>query len=147
MRIFKWALFFVFSFAVSFILIMTFSQASFKQAVPGRIFTYITPAIPIYYYILGSFLIGLLLGLFVAFYNFITSIPGSFKKSKKIKKLEKDVDFLSDQQASISPPIEEPPPVEETVKEPQDISEPEKEESKKTSENLKDDDAIDSFIG
>ncbi len=103
MKLLKWGIFFIFAFVVSFIILRTFSQDVFKEAVPARLLGNETPAIPIYMYIAGAFTLGLLIGLFVAVYNFVTSASDSFKKSKRLKELEKEVDFLKDQQANMSP--------------------------------------------
>ncbi len=108
MNFLKWSLFFLVSFAISFILISTFSQDVFKEIVPARILWYATPSIPIYYYITGSFFAGLFIGLFVAVYNYFTSTANSLKKSRRIKDLEKEVDLLSEQQAQAAPGIEAP---------------------------------------
>ncbi len=103
MKLLKWSVFFIFAFVVSFIILRTFSQDVFKEAVPARVLGNETPAIPIYIYIAGAFTLGLVIGLFVAVYNFVTGASEGFKKSKRIKELEKELDFLKDQQVNMSP--------------------------------------------
>lgn len=103
MKLLKWGVFFVFAFVVSFIILRTFSQDVFKEAVPARILGNQTPAIPIYIYIAAAFVVGLIIGFFVVVYNFVTSASENYKKSKRIKELEKELDFLKDQQANMSP--------------------------------------------
>lgn len=148
MKILKWVLIFLIAFTISFILLHTFSQPVFKHKASAIILRYTAPAIPIYWYVAGSFVIGFLIGLAAVINNFITSTAGSFKKSKKIKELEKEVDFLSDQQASMTSPAEAPPHLEEPVEEPQnkvipEEEKPEEEDEKKPSDG-KD---INSFLG
>ncbi len=90
MKFLKWSLFFLFSFAVSWILISTFSQDEFSKDAPGVIFVYSTPSIPIYIYVAGAFLLGLLIGLTVAVFNYISLTARGSRKSRQIKSLEKD---------------------------------------------------------
>jgi uncharacterized membrane protein YciS (DUF1049 family) len=91
MRLIKWVLFFIFSFAVSWILIITFSQAAFKTPTPMRMFTYTTPAFPVYYYIAGAFTAGLIIGLLIAGYYFIMLNARIHKKEKSIRELETEI--------------------------------------------------------
>lgn len=147
MKVLKWVLFFLIAFTISFILLRTFSQDIFKHKASAIIIRYTAPAIPIYWYVAGSFIIGFLIGLAAVINNFITSTAGSFKKSKRIKELEKEVDFLSDPPAGITSQ-DESPPIEESVEEPPPEHLPEEEESEDADEkkSLNDKD-IDSFIG
>jgi uncharacterized membrane protein YciS (DUF1049 family) len=71
MKILKWLVVFIVAFLFAWILIFTFTQEQFKQVASARILAYWTPAIPIYFYVAGAFGIGLLLGLFAAFYYYI----------------------------------------------------------------------------
>lgn len=148
MKILKWVLFFLIAFTISFILLRTFSQDVFKQKASAIILGYTTPEISIYYYVAGSFIIGFCIGLAAVINNFITSTAGSFKKSKKIKELEKEVDFLNDQQASMTSPVEAPPHLEEPVEEPQNKVIPEEEKPEEEDEKEPSDDGdINSFLG
>ncbi len=97
MKFLKWSLFFLFSFAVSWILISTFSQEEFSKEAPGVIFVYSTPSIPIYFYVAGAFLLGLLIGLMVAVFNYISLSSKGSRKSRKIKSLEKEITKLGAQ--------------------------------------------------
>lgn len=94
MRIFKWITGFVISFTVAWILIFTFTQQPFKQLVPARILTYWTPSIPIYVYVAGAFVIGLLVGLLVIFLNFISFQSKLHHKQKEIVKLQQELSQL-----------------------------------------------------
>lgn len=104
MRLVKWAIVFVFSFAVSLVVVTTFVRPAFRAPVSAGVFGYTTPAFPMYYYIVGAFLTGLAIGLLVAFYNFFSRAVDSSRKGKRIKQLEKEVDFLSDQRAAEAAP-------------------------------------------
>ncbi len=94
MKLFKWALIFIFCLLLAIILIQNFTLEAFKQSVSAHILFYTTPQIPVYSYMIGSFISGLFIGLFVALYNFISSTKNNRKKSKEIKKLEKERDAL-----------------------------------------------------
>lgn len=150
MKLLKWGVVFLSSFFISFILIQTFSQDAFKELAPGRIIKFTTPSIPIYWYIIGSFLTGLCVGLIVAFYNFITSTSTSFRKSRRIKELEKDVDYLSDQNKEPSDD-EHKESEDDTAEEEEPVYEPDEDVDKtpdKETEKKKDpDEDLDSFIG
>jgi TolA-binding protein len=101
MKFVKWGIFFAVAFVISFILLRTFSQEAFRQAAPARILGYRSPEIPIYYFIAGSFLIGLGIGLFIAIYNYITHTAENMKKSRKIKDMEKQLDTMNDKIAKL----------------------------------------------
>jgi uncharacterized membrane protein YciS (DUF1049 family) len=148
----KWGLFFLLAFIVSFILLRTFSQEAFRQIAPGRVLGYRTPEIPIYYFIAGAFAIGLFIGLFIAIYNYIAFTAEGIKKSKRIKDLEKQVDFLKDQVARIAPNLESPDLIKESFEDTQyrrDFIKDETEEEEEGGEdnNSSDDDEVDSYLG
>jgi uncharacterized membrane protein YciS (DUF1049 family) len=111
LRIIKWTLFFLFSFVVSWILIITFSQEAFKAAVPVRAFMYTTKAFPIYHYIIASFVIGLILGLLVAAYYFIMLNTRLAKKGKQIKNLEQTLQELKPEHATATEAVAAAGPV------------------------------------
>jgi hypothetical protein len=90
-RTIKWVLFFFFSFAVSWILIITFSQDAFKMTAPVKLFIHTTRAMPIYYYIIGAFIGGLVIGLGVATYYYISLNSKLFKRSREINALEEEI--------------------------------------------------------
>lgn len=94
MNLIKWILVFVCAFCIAFVIIVTFSQAPFKQPVPAVIFTYQTAAVPLYWYVAGALCLGLLAGLCVALFNFIALKSAVFKKNKKIRELEDKVSIL-----------------------------------------------------
>lgn len=91
MRVVKWLVVFGVAFLAAWILIFTFTQPQFKVTASARILTYYTPQIPIYLYVAGAFGLGLLIGLAVAFYYYVSS-QGQIRKCKKqIRVLEEDV--------------------------------------------------------
>jgi hypothetical protein len=94
MKLLKWILIFVVAFMVAWVLIFTFTQPPFAQGVPAKIFTYRTPSIPVYIYVAGAFLTGLLLGCSLALYNYITGSLKVRKISKKLRSVESELAVL-----------------------------------------------------
>ena len=94
MKKIKWIAISILIIAISIILYQTFTQEIFTKKISLLIFVYETPEIPIYFYVLGAFLIGLLIGLFIAVYNFFTYKSDQHKNKKKILQLEKDIEYL-----------------------------------------------------
>ncbi|MBN1576957.1 MAG: LapA family protein [Chitinispirillaceae bacterium] len=88
MKILKWLVVFIVAFFFAWILIFTFTQEQFKQVASARILTYWTPAIPIYFYVAGAFGVGLLLGLFAAFYYYIVLQSKVHRRTKDLRELE-----------------------------------------------------------
>ncbi|MBN1758347.1 MAG: LapA family protein [Chitinispirillaceae bacterium] len=88
MKIFKWIISFSIAFLVAWILIFTFIQEPFKVPVKARLLAYWTPAIPIYAYVAGAFGIGLLLGLFAAFYYYIVLQHKVHQRTRELHELE-----------------------------------------------------------
>jgi hypothetical protein len=94
----KWIVLFLCAFCVAFVIIVTFSQAPFKQPVPAMIFTYQTASIPLYWYVLGALCLGLVIGLVVALYYGIVLKAALYKKKKRIRELEDTVGLLESAQ-------------------------------------------------
>ncbi|MBD3393230.1 MAG: DUF1049 domain-containing protein [Chitinivibrionales bacterium] len=90
MKIAKWIVFFLFSFVVSWAVISTLSQVAFSMAAPARVLFYKTPEFPMYAYIVGAFFLGLVLGLALAAYNFISLKSQSIKQGNRIRRLEQE---------------------------------------------------------
>lgn len=88
MKILKWIVVFSIAFMFAWILIFTFTQEQFKQVASARILTYWTPSIPIYIYVAGAFGLGLLLGLFAAFYYYIVLQSKVHQRTKELHALE-----------------------------------------------------------
>lgn len=93
MRLLKWGSIFAAAFALAWVLIFTFSQAPFREKVPTKLLAYQTPDFPIYYYVAAAFGIGLLFGLIVALYYFISLQTTVGKKAKRIRELEQEVSY------------------------------------------------------
>jgi uncharacterized membrane protein YciS (DUF1049 family) len=91
MNLLKWVVLFIIAFVIAWVLIFTFTQHPFYEQVPARIFTYNTPPVPMYAYVSGAFGVGLLLGLTVALYYYITKQAEHFKRSRKIRALENEL--------------------------------------------------------
>jgi hypothetical protein len=90
----KWAILFAAAFCVAFVIIVTFSQAPFKQPVSAVIFTYQTAPIALYWYVIGALGLGLVTGLAVALYNYISLQATLMKKNKIIRQFEEKVALL-----------------------------------------------------
>jgi hypothetical protein len=106
MTLLKWVVLFVCAFCVAFVIIVTFSQAPFRQPVPAKIFTYQTPAVALYWYVIGAVCVGLALGLVVALYYGIVLNASLYKKNRRIRELEEKIGVLEGEQSgsAISPP-------------------------------------------
>lgn len=106
MNLLKWALIFSIAFVMAWVLIFTFTQKPFYEQVPAKIFSYQTPAVPMYAYVSGAFGVGLLLGLVIALYYYISKQAELFKRARKIRSLEDELDSLksSMEQKMITPP-------------------------------------------
>jgi hypothetical protein len=119
----KWAIVFAAAFCLAFVIIVTFSQAPFKQAVPAMIFSYQTRAIPLYWYVVGALGAGLAVGLAVALYNYIDLQAANFRKNKTIRELEERIAVLQGpgREAQVraaepaAPVVPEPGPVDKIV--------------------------------
>jgi hypothetical protein len=94
MKLLQWILIFVIAFMVAWILIFTFTQPPFAQGVPAKIFTYRTPAIPVYIYVAGAFVTGFLLGGSLALYNYIAGGLKVRRLSKKLRSAESELAIL-----------------------------------------------------
>jgi hypothetical protein len=90
----KWIILFAAAFCVAFVIIVTFSQAPFKQPVAAVIFTYQTMPIALYWYVIGALGLGLVIGFAVALYNYISLQAGLMKKNKIIRQFEEKVALL-----------------------------------------------------
>jgi hypothetical protein len=119
MRTIKWVLFFFFSFAISWILIITFSQDAFKMTAPVRVLIHTTRPIPIYYYITGAFVVGLLIGLCFTVYYYIALSAKLSKQRKSVASLEEEIVELKNTAAlplGADPDLMEPLPDHRTKK-------------------------------
>jgi hypothetical protein len=90
MAFLKWAIVFIISFAIAFVIIVTFSQPQFRVPVSALLFTYQTKAIPIWAYVGGALGLGLLVGLSVAAYYLVTLKAAIYRKDRQIKTLESE---------------------------------------------------------
>ena len=97
MRLLKWTVFFIVSFFISWVVISTFSQIAFTMKAPARIIFYKTPEIPIYRFIFGAFLLGLIIGLIIAAYNFVYLKTRGMKQSRELHALQDEVSKLKAQ--------------------------------------------------
>jgi uncharacterized membrane protein YciS (DUF1049 family) len=91
MTLIKWTLAFLISFAIAFVIIVTFSQPQFRVPVSALIFTYQTKALPIWAYVGGALGLGLVIGCSIAAYYYVTLRAAIFKRDRRIKKLESEL--------------------------------------------------------
>ena len=91
----KWSTVFIISFALSAILLKSFSQSAFFVPVSPWLFGYPIKEYPVFYYIVLAFLSGLSIGLFTAIYNYLTLKPKLIKKSSRVKHLEKEIGLIN----------------------------------------------------
>jgi uncharacterized membrane protein YciS (DUF1049 family) len=91
MKFIKWLLMFAVAFLAAWILIFTFIQEPFRQTAAARVLTWWTPAIPIYLYVAGAFVIGFAAGLVVALYSYFSLQSKVHQKNKEITRLEREL--------------------------------------------------------
>jgi hypothetical protein len=91
MRLMTWILLFALSFFIALVLVLTFIQPEFKVAVGAQILTHKTQRIPVYFYVLGAFILGLAMGTVAAIYGFVRAKAGDFRKNKRIRELESEL--------------------------------------------------------
>ena len=88
MRLLTWLLLFIVAFFIALVLVLTFTQPAFKQMASVRILTVETHAIPVYMYVIGAFVTGLLFGVCAMLSGFVRSKVDAGRKSKRIRDLE-----------------------------------------------------------
>jgi len=122
MRFLKFGIIFTIAFIISWVVIFTFIQEPFHIAVPAKIFFYQTQAIPVYWYLIGAFGLGLGIGLVIAvYYAFVLSGKRGELKDRnrdleqaneslksEIERLNRDLDTVSAAAAQIQPPAGPP---------------------------------------
>lgn len=72
MKVIRFLLIFTSAFLLAWILIFTFIQPPFKATAAAKVLVWNTPAIPIYLYVAGAFLIGLAVGTALSLVNYVT---------------------------------------------------------------------------
>ena len=101
----KWSVVFAAAFCLAFVIIVTFSQAPFKQPVPAMIFSYQTKPIALYWYVGGALGVGLIVGLAIALFGYINLKTALFKKNRTIRELEEKVTLLESQEKTTVAPV------------------------------------------
>lgn len=95
MKFIKWALIFISIFCLSLVLIKTLSLETFNLTASAWFFGVSIPEMPVYYYVLGAFIIGLSIGIITAVYYFVSFKTEGLKKTKRINHLEKEAETLN----------------------------------------------------
>jgi hypothetical protein len=88
MRTITWLLLFMIALIIAFVMVLTFMQPAFKQEVGARILTIQTRAIPVYMYVLGAFLSGLLFGILAVLPGFVRAKMEGGRRNRRIRELE-----------------------------------------------------------
>jgi len=73
---------------VALVLVLTFIQPEFNTRVGAQLFAYKTRQLPVYYYIIGAFAAGLLIGIIQAISTFFRSRGKISQKDHHIRELE-----------------------------------------------------------
>jgi len=108
MKFFKWSLIALFFFGVSAIIIKSISQDVFTAPARVWFFWQETPSFPVYWYVFGMFVFGLLVGLAVAGYYYTRLAVDRSKKNRRIQHLEHEMETLNKQIASLKEVTSEP---------------------------------------
>jgi uncharacterized membrane protein YciS (DUF1049 family) len=103
MKMLSWLLLFILSLFISLVLVLTFIQPEFKQLVGAQILTYKARQLPVYFYVIGAFALGIALGTTQALYTFIRTRTELFHKNRRIRELEKLLEEQTAQQSAAAP--------------------------------------------
>ncbi len=121
MKYFKWTTISLIVILFFIVVIQTFTQDIFTHKIPLLLFVYRTPEFPIFYYVAGAFLFGLVVGLTVALVNYFSFSSHKRKLTKRVKELEKDLEevplpqrehkteILKPKKKKKQKPVEKPP--------------------------------------
>lgn len=92
----------IFAVIIAFLaisLFMTFGQEAFTQTVTANFLLFKTPEIPVLYYIAGAFILGLVIGVFIAIHEHVAMAKRMriIKKefSEENKNLKEQVEMLN----------------------------------------------------
>ena len=114
MKVLSWFAVFIVTLFVALALVLTFTQPEFKTTVGAQILTYKTRQLPVYSYVAGAFVAGLLIGIFQALFTFIRLKAEIFRKNRVIRELEQKVAGLEEKKTPASspplPPAAQTPP-------------------------------------
>jgi hypothetical protein len=94
MRLFKYVVLFVAAFLTAAVVIFTFQQNAFEQTAPIRLGGYLGPSLPVYVYVAAAFFTGLLIGVVIAVYNFISGNLRTRKLRRDLRNSEQTIDDL-----------------------------------------------------
>ena len=91
MRLIYWGFVFIIALFIAMAVVLTFVQPEFNTTVGAQIFTYKTKQLPVYYYVIGAFGVGLIIGVLQALYTFFHTRAQIFHKNGRIKDLERQL--------------------------------------------------------
>ena len=89
MKLLKWIIVFTVAFIAAWIIIFTFIQEPFKVQASAKLLSYTTPPIPIFMYVFFAFVLGVVLGLGAAVFNWATMKQELHRAKKRIRELER----------------------------------------------------------
>jgi hypothetical protein len=90
----KGIFFFLVAFVVACIVLLTFMQEPFRVLVPAKLMWYQTPAIPVYYFLIGAFVIGLLFGLVTLMYYWGSLSMALTEQKRLVRDKDKELENL-----------------------------------------------------
>jgi uncharacterized integral membrane protein len=94
MRVLQGIFFFIVAFVAACVILLTFMQEPFQVKVGAKLLWYQTQAIPVYIYLAGAFVLGLLFG-FVVFIYYYTHQSMTLRESRKAARdLESEIEKL-----------------------------------------------------
>jgi hypothetical protein len=94
MRVFKGLFFFLVAFIAACIILLTFMQPEFLKPVPAKLLWYQTQAIPVYYFLIGAFVIGLLFGLVVFLYYWGSLSMSLSEQKRTVRERDQEIEAL-----------------------------------------------------
>ena len=89
MRMAMRILFFAVTLFIALALILTFRQPAFTTATGAQILFFKTRDYPVYYYVLGAFIAGLLLGFLPMLVKFAGARAAAGRAERKVRELER----------------------------------------------------------
>jgi hypothetical protein len=109
-KLLKWGLVFIIAFVFAWVVIFTFGQEPFKVPVPAKLLFWKTPSIPVYYYLMGLFAAGLLIGLCIAIYYRIMLFSKLSNKNKELRAANAEILRLKMDLEQSRLPVSDVPP-------------------------------------
>lgn len=94
MRAFKGIFFFIIAFILACVVLLTFMQEPFQVKVGAKLLWYQTQAIPVYWYLIGAFTLGILFGFVVFIYYYTQQSLTLHERNKEIREQAAEIEAL-----------------------------------------------------